>query len=210
MTTNQSIKAIVFDLGKVLVDFDYSIAIRKIAARSTISVADLSRSITTAPLLLDYECGKLTSEEFFVRVRSATGFQGDIEEFANLFGNIFSPIEPMIDLHRSLSGGGFPTFIFSNTNDLAVRHIRKTFPFFNRFSGYVLSYEHGSMKPAAEFYRVLEQQSGFRGPEIFYLDDRPENVAAGAARGWQAVVHQTPEETIRKVRALGLLGGDSD
>jgi len=159
----------------------------------------------TAPLLPDYESGKLSTQEFFARVCEQTGYRGSMDEFAGHFGDIFTPIEPMIEVHRELRGRGFPTFIFSNTNELAVRHIRKSFPFFSHFAGYVLSYEHRCLKPAPEFYECLERQSGFRGAEIFYIDDRPENVAAGAARGWQALVHQTPDQTIRAMRTLGLL-----
>ncbi len=200
------IKAVVFDLGKVLVDFDYSIAIRNISARATLSPEDLARLMMTAPLMLEYESGKLTTQQFFDQVCDHTGYCGSLEEFASHFGDIFTAIDPMIEFHRELNRRGLPTYIFSNTNDLAVRHIRKAFPFFSHFTGYMLSYEHGCMKPAAAFYEVLERQSGFRGPELFYIDDRPENVEAAAARGWQAFVHQSPDETILKARTLGLLG----
>jgi len=199
------IKAAVFDLGKVLVDFDYAIAIRKIAARGRMSAEDLAGMMMTAPLLLDYERGKFSTQEFFARVCRQTGYNGTLEEFAGHFGDIFSPIEPMVELHRDLRRRGLPTFIFSNTNELAIRHIRKNFPFFSEFTGYFLSYEHHCMKPAPEFYEVLERRSGFCGEEIFYLDDRPENVQAAIARGWRALVHETPGQTICHLRALGLL-----
>ncbi len=205
--TDRKLKVVVFDLGKVLVDFDYAIAIRKLAARGNVSVADFTRFIMTAPLLLEYESGKVSSRQFYEEICDHTGFRGDMDEFAGLFGDIFTPITPMIELQQSLHNRSVPTFVFSNTNDLAIRHIRKVFPFFGCFTGRVLSYEHGSMKPAAPLYEILERTSGFRGPEILYFDDRPENVETGAARGWKAIVHLNPERTIRKVRNLGLLNG---
>ncbi len=202
---DNKIRAVVFDLGKVLVDFDYGIAINKIAGRGKLSAEELARLMMTAPLLLDYEGGKLSTEQFFAEVCRHTGYCGNLDEFAAHFGDIFSPIEPMIGLHKALVRRGLPTFIFSNTNDLAIRHIRKAFPFFSQFTGYIFSYEHGCMKPEAALYQVLEQQSGFRGQEILYLDDRPENVQAGLARGWQGLVHDNPEITIARVRDFGLL-----
>ena len=51
------------------------------------------------------------------------------------------------------------------------------------------------MKPDPEIYEALEKLTGRRGADILYLDDRPENVAGGAARGWQAILHETPEKT---------------
>ncbi len=58
----------------------------------------------------------------------------------------------MIALHAELRGRGVPTYIFSNTNDLAIEHIRRNFPFFKNFVGYIYSYEIGAMKPDARIY----------------------------------------------------------
>jgi HAD superfamily hydrolase (TIGR01509 family) len=201
-----TIKAIVFDLGKVLVDFDYSIAIRRIAARSRIPTEELGRFLLThSPLLFQYELGKVSSEAFYREICAASGYSGSSEEFSQAFGDIFTPIQPMVELQAELRKRGWPTYIFSNTNELAVRHVRANFPFFANFDGYVLSYEHGVMKPEAGLYEVVERVCGRAGPEILYLDDRPENIDAGAARGWQAFLQEAPEKTIRHVRGLGLL-----
>jgi HAD superfamily hydrolase (TIGR01509 family) len=201
----QTIKTVVFDLGKVLVDFDYSIAGRKLASRASMAAAELGQFLVHVPLIIQYETGLITSEEFFQQVRRASGFQGDLEEFSSLFSDIFTPIEPMIQLHSELRGRGFPTYIFSNTNELAVRFIRRKFPFFNDFDGYVLSYEHGAMKPDSKLYEVVEAQSGVRGSQILYLDDRLENVEAGAARGWQVILQESPEKTRSALQKLQLL-----
>jgi HAD superfamily hydrolase (TIGR01509 family) len=199
------IKAVVFDLGKVLVDFDYGIAGRKIAARATMAAGDLGRFLVHVPLIIRYETGLLTSQEFYEEVRRASGFLGDMEEFASLFADIFTPIEPMVGLQSELRGLGFPTYIFSNTNELAIRFIRRNFPFFQNFDGYILSYEHRSMKPEARLYEVVESQSGCSADEILYLDDRPENIEAGAARGWQVILQESPERSRAMIQQLGLL-----
>src|SRR5208283_5197618 len=106
------------------------------------------------------------------------------------FADIFTEVPPMIELHAELRRRGFKTYIFSNTNDLAVEHIRRNFSFFGNFDGYIYSYEVGAMKPNAKIYTALEQVATRRGSEIIYLDDRPENVAGGLARGWQAILHE--------------------
>ncbi len=199
------IKAVVFDLGKVLVDFDWTIAVRKIAARSRITRQELAQLMSQSPLLVQYETGLLSNDQFYRAVCAATGFCGDLEEFGVSFGDIFTPIEPMVQVQRTLRQQGYPTYIFSNTNELAVRHIRSAFPFFGDFDGYIYSYEQRAMKPDPKIYQVLERVSGRRGPELLYLDDRPENVAAGAARGWQVILHQDPSKTCAAMRQLGLV-----
>ena len=186
---------VVFDLGKVLVDFDYHIAIPRIAAHSPLSPAEIIGFFFQSPLLVDYESGRLTRLEFFEQARKATCFRGTCEEFGEFFADIFTAIPPMIELHAGLHRRGVPTYIFSNTNDLAVEHVRRSFPFFQNFDGYIFSYEVKAMKPDAKIYEALERLAGRRGADIVYLDDRPENVAGGVARGWRTILHETPEKT---------------
>lgn len=199
-------EAVVFDLGKVLVDFDYSIATRRIAARSTRPPADLQHFIDHSPLLFRYETGLMTREQFYSEIRELTGFLGEQDEFGQFFADIFSPMDDMIGLHAALRAEKIPTFIFSNTNDLAIAHIRRNFPFFANFDGYVLSYEHGSMKPDGKLYEVVERLTGRKGAQILYLDDRLENAEAGVARGWQVIHHQSFAVSQARIRELGLIG----
>ncbi len=194
---------IVFDLGKVLVDFDYSIAARRIAARSTQPPENLDAFLSSSTALIQFETGLINRQEFFEHVRNAIGFLGDIGEFGNMFADIFTEIPPMIELRSELRRRGFKTYIFSNTNDLAIEHIRRNFPFFENFDGYIFSYEVKAMKPDAPIYRALELLTGKRGDEIIYIDDRAENIAGGAARGWRTILHETPEKSQSTLKLLG-------
>jgi FMN phosphatase YigB (HAD superfamily) len=195
-------RAIVFDLGKVLVDFDYQIAIRHILPQCRSSAADISRLLLQENLLFDYETGRLTTPAFLDRFCAATGYAGTQAEFAGFFADIFTPIPIMLDWHARLRARGHRTFIFSNTNELAVGHIRRQFPFFSNFDNHILSYEHGCMKPEERLYTVVEQCTGERGADILYLDDRPENIETGRRLGWQAIQHDHPEATIRLLAGL--------
>ena len=198
--------AVVFDLGKVLLDFDYGIVVRRVAARgSRIGIPEIKRLLVDSPLLPAFERGELTSRQFCEAVRKETGFEGTFEQFAGWFGDIFAEIPPMVALQSELRRRGIPTYIFSNTNDLAIDHVRRNFPFFAGFDGYVLSYEHGAMKPDAPLYEVVERLTARRGADLVYLDDRPENVEAGAARGWRAILHADPAESRRHLADFGLL-----
>jgi HAD superfamily hydrolase (TIGR01509 family) len=111
----------------------------------------------------------------------------------------------MITAQQALRERGVPTFIFSNTNELAVGHIRRTFPFFASFDGYILSFEHGAMKPEEPLYDVVERLAGRERHRLLYFDDRPENVETASRRGWQAVVHRDSATSIAVLRTAGLL-----
>jgi HAD superfamily hydrolase (TIGR01509 family) len=198
-------QVVIFDLGKVLLEFDYSIAARNLSARGTISPEAVHKFIGQSPLLFRYETGLITKQEFFEAVRKETGFKGDLQEFSHIFGDIFEPMTPMIELHAALKQRKVPTFIFSNTNELAIQHIRKMYPFFHGFDGYVFSYEHGAMKPQAKLYEVVERTTNRQREQLLYIDDRPENIAAGTERGWQVILQETPEKTLAEVKKTGLL-----
>jgi HAD superfamily hydrolase (TIGR01509 family) len=197
-------KVVVFDLGKVLVDFDYGIAGAKIAPRSRLTPEQVRHALDHSPLLYRFETGLMTNEEFAVEVCSICGFSGTVDEFYEAFADIFSEIQPMTTMQAALRSNGIPTCIFSNTNGVAVGHIRRRFPFFAHFDHYILSYEIGAMKPDAKIYAAVERAVGHVGDAIVYLDDRAENIQGGLARGWRAILHETPEKTIPALRQMGL------
>ena len=198
-------KVVVFDLGKVLLDFDYRIAVRRLIGQSKVTAEELRQIIDQSALLLQYESGTISTAQFFEKVRAASGFRGEMEEFVEIFGDIFSPIPAMLRLHAELRSHQILTYVFSNTNDLAIKHIRGHYPFFKNFDGYVLSYEHGALKPEPKIYSIVEELTRCCGEEILYLDDRPENVAAGSERGWRTVCHTSPEASRAQIAAHGLL-----
>jgi 2-haloacid dehalogenase len=197
--------AVVFDLGKVLLEFDYRIAARKLAATGHLTPDAVKHLIDSSPLLFRFETGLLTVAEFYSAVCQATGYDGNTEDFGRCFGDIFEEIPAMVRLNDDLRARGYPTYIFSNTNEIAVAHIRRNFPFFANFTGFVFSYQERSMKPEAKIYESVEARTGRQGPDLVYIDDRPENIAAGAARGWRTILQEKPETTISRIREMGLL-----
>jgi glucose-1-phosphatase len=195
---------VVFDLGKVLLDFDYRIASARLAPRASVPPDEILRLLLGTPLLHRYECGELSTPEFFEILGREAGLTVSFDEFAQWFTDIFTPIPAMIQFHHRLCAAGWPTVLLSNTNELQFEHIRKAHPFVAEFDHQVLSFEHRAMKPDPTLYRVVESLTGLRGPQLVFLDDRADNVAAAQALGWRAFVHQTPEQSQQAFARLGL------
>src|SRR5688572_22201815 len=93
---------VVFDLGKVLVDFDYSIAARKIATRCGLPLGEVKKHLDYSPVLFRYETGLMTRQEFFEEIRRTTNFPASIEEFSSFFADIFWEIPLMIESQAAL------------------------------------------------------------------------------------------------------------
>ncbi|RME94910.1 MAG: HAD family phosphatase [Verrucomicrobia bacterium] len=197
-------EVVVFDLGKVLVDFDYGRAVRRLPPLIRVSLGEVRRLLTESPLLTDYETGRLDTRQFYEQFSQATGFAGDQAEFESIFNDIFSEITPMTAALGRLREAGWTCAAFSNTNPMAIEHLDRHYPFMGHLQPRILSYEHGRMKPDPALYEVVERLTGRSGAALFYVDDREENVAAARDRGWRAVLHRDPAETLRLMAAEGL------
>lgn len=208
MTVAHRPKAVVFDLGNVLLDFDYGRTASKIRQHCRLlenkKDLDLVKLIGGSDLFQKFEGGLIDPQEFFASVQRETGYVGTLDEFGESFGDIFTEAPEMLAWNEELRAKKIPRYILSNTNDLSIRFIKKRFPFFNEFDGYIFSYEHRVMKPGARIYELVEEMAGLRGADLFYIDDREENVQAAAARGWQIVHHTKPLRTLEIARALRL------
>ena len=195
-------RAAVFDIGKVLLDFDFLRAGRALSPLSDLTPPQIRELVDHSALLFRFETGLMTTQQFYEEVSRLSGYRGSIEQFGPAFAAIFTEITEMTALLAEFRRRQIPTFIFSNTNVRAVEYMLRQYPFLSGFDGYIFSYQVGAMKPNAPIYEALEKLSGLSGSDLFYMDDRPENVAAGVARGWHGHVHSDPKATWQIARSL--------
>lgn len=195
-------KIVVFDLGKVLLDFDYMKAAGKLLPLCGIFPLKVIGVLMGSGLLEELELGEITDDEFYDQVSKLIKFKGTREDFMDAFGDIFEPIEKMIAFQGALKARGVKTYLFSNTNDTAVKWISAHYPFYNDFDGYYLSYRLKVAKPDERFYTILETETGKSGSQIIYIDDKKENIDTALKRGWSGVLFTSPEKVIAEVEKL--------
>ncbi|MBO4797055.1 MAG: HAD family phosphatase [Verrucomicrobia bacterium] len=197
-------KIVVFDLGKVLLDFDYMKAAGKLVPLCGVFPLKLMGILAGEgmELLQQLELGQIKDDEFYRQLSGLVKFKGTREDFMEIFGDIFTPIDEMIQFHSELKKKGIRTYLFSNTNDTAVKWISDHYPFYNDFDGYFLSYKMKVAKPDDAFYIKLEEDTGKKKDEIIYLDDKQENIDTAVSRGWSAILYTSPEKVIPQVWSL--------
>ena len=193
--SNHPEKTIVFDLGNVLLSFDFQIAANQIAQNAQMSAADIVKLIDQSELLHQFERGEINSKAFFKTIAEASQYDKDFDHFQLDFSNIFEEINPMVEFFRDLKKRNFEVVLFSNTNEMATEFIRSRFEFFEEFDATFLSYQHGLMKPDLALYRIVENSLKRSGRELFFIDDRSENIEAAHELGWSGVIHKAPEKT---------------
>lgn len=179
-------RAVFFDLGKVLLNFDWEAVCKGAGTCCDANPVRMIRWIATSPHISDYESGRLTSHQFYEHARVALGFHGKFEEFAELWSDIFTEIPETVALVRQLKGR-VPIALLSNTNEMHIDWVMARWDFMRLFDDLVLSFREQCAKPEAEIYRRALAKLGVKPAEAFFVDDRPENVTGALAVGMDAV-----------------------
>ena len=195
------IKHVVFDLGKVLVDFSYKQLFPMLCRRGALikDVEDFAARVK----LIDYEKGKITTEEFLQGINALLSAPMDELELKNAWCGIFTPMPQMLTLARSLQAQ-VPVYIISNTGKIHWDYLQERFGLSVFCKDAFASFEVGAMKPLPEVYATAESRFGFKPKEVVFIDDRQENVAGAMACGWQAIHHSSYGQTRDALISLGL------
>lgn len=198
------IRAIVFDLGNVLLPFNWDAAANRFCRRVKRRRRELDDYIVTTPFAHQLETGAMTGAAFYRRLAGDFGFAGSYAEFAELWSDIFTPDERMLALAAGLKGR-LPRFILSNTNPIHVEFIFQRFPAIRDFDGHALSHELGLLKPDPRIYAAVTRRFGLAPAATVFLDDILANVEGARAAGWQAIHHRAYETTRAELTKLGVL-----
>ena len=202
---DSTIKALLFDLGDVIIGLDFDRAYRAVAELSPYSADEIPDLIRQADLAYPYERGEMSSEVFHRRFCTALEMDIPFDRFRRLWGDMFQP-EPILD-DTFLAGlaANYRLVLLSNTNELHFDFIRGRYTLLRHFDELVLSYEVGVMKPGREIYTEAVRRAGCQAHECFFTDDKLVNVEAGARLGLEAVVFENPEQLRQSLAKRGVL-----
>jgi len=200
------IRAILLDLGNVLVGFDLARGCRALEGRCPHPEERIPEVIRAAGLVAPFERGEISSLEFFQRMSKALALEMSYEEFCRVWSTIFLP-EPLVpeELVAALRRR-YRTVLVSNTNDLHFRMIRQNYPILRHFDARVLSYRVGAMKPSERIYEEAVRQAGCRPEECFFADDVMEFVEAARRYRIDAVQFQGAARLVEELRRRGVEG----
>ena len=190
---------IIFDLGKVIVDFDHMIFCRQVSQYCTLQPDEIHKKLFSG-LEKKFDSGALSPEEFFDTARTALGLNIDIDLFAYLWSNIFTLIKGIEPLIYGL-GQHYRLLCLSNTNPWHYTWCRQHFKVLDAFDAFILSYELHCCKPDLEIYKIALKKAGASPKMCVYIDDIAENAAAARLLNMQAVVFSTVdtlEQTLLK------------
>ena len=199
------IKAVVFDLGRVLLWFDNGLFIRALAERSG-RTAEEVREIAHAnlDLIRGFDRGDVAAGDFRTGVCAALGLDLGEGEFWSVYADIFTVHAPGLDVARRLRSSGLKLVLLSNTDPVRYEFVRSRFPETQFFDAYVLSYELGLLKPEPGIYLEAARRAGCPPEECVFIDDLAENVAGAEAVGMTGIVYAPKTDLAAALRCLGI------
>lgn len=194
-----------FDIGNVILKFDFSVGVRRIQDRCSKVTADeiLTR---IADLTDDLESGQIDVSAYVTKASERLGFSGTEGEFIRAFENIFKLNEPMVKLIEQLKLNGHQLFLLSNTNGIHVPFFTQEYSVFDHFSGATYSHEVGCMKPKAEIYQSSIRQFNLDPTCTIYIDDLEANIVAGRESGLLGIHYASNQHSklLDELRALDI------
>jgi len=169
---SNDVKCIAFDLGKVLFDFDYFIALDKIGNKIRATKKEIIDAVFVDDYGLKFEKGLLTPHEFYDDFVDRFGADIDYDSFEQAWCEIFTPFEDMINFVKKVKAK-YPIYMISNLNVLHYNYLYRNFrDVFSLFDDLVLSFKVKTVKPETKIYDILRKMSGVNFNEIVYIDDR--------------------------------------
>jgi glucose-1-phosphatase len=198
------IRAIVFDLGKVIIPFDLERGYRALGPYCRVPPNEISQRVQSSDLVARFESGQVPPEEFVREFSALLELEVGYERFCELWSSIFLPNtlipeELLAALHRR-----YPLLLLSNTNAIHFEMVRERYPLLGHFDEFVLSYEVGALKPERRIYEEAVRRAGVPAEETFFTDDIPRYVEAAREVGMDAVEFRSAVQIEEELRTRGV------
>jgi epoxide hydrolase-like predicted phosphatase len=196
-----SIKAVIFDLGGVILRTEYQAPRQHLAESFGMDYDDLASIVFDSPTAQKATIGEMTNDEYWLAVtkrlkRPASEMETIRREF--FAGDVVD--HKLVDFLRSLRGS-YKTCLISNAfDDLRSFIVREKFD--DVFDHMVISAEVGVAKPEAKIYYLALEQLQVQADEAVFVDDFIENIEACEELGMEGIHFKNPESTIQQLKAL--------
>ena len=179
-----SIDSLIFDIGNVLVPFDWQPFQRQLAADSTNLTTEAEKEFRE--LMIRFDIGEMTGEQFARVAIRIIGFQGDEVQFTGIWNSIFSSNPPMERTVVALKKR-FPLYLLSNTSDLHLGYLMRNCGVLVHFVDGVYSFRAKCAKPDRKIFETAIKQFGIRPENTAYIDDLPANIRSASDLGFKAI-----------------------
>jgi len=197
-------RAIIFDIGRVLIRVDISRAMDGLASGLSLTPQEVWSAIQNDPHWLDWQEGRISPRDWHLHLTKRLGASLTFEQFSELWNRALDPVPIHSEAFLEGLSKNYRLALLSNTDPIHMSHEEARFPFFRFFPIRIYSYQVGASKPDPIIYRKTLEACAVRAEEAVYIDDIAEYAAAAARLGMTGIVFQSPEQLRSEFRGLGI------
>jgi len=198
------IEALLFDLGKVLINFSFEPVVKTLHESCSISRAQFEAILWDKVLVRQYERGEISTREFHNHLCEKASLNMTLPQFCATWSSVFMPDlliseELLTNLKRR-----YPLILISNTNEAHVEFIREKYGVLDYFDHTIFSYEVGALKPDTKIFEHAIAASKHPADALFFTDDRKENIVAATGLGMHAHQFVSEAKLVEALRQAGI------
>lgn len=202
-----TINAVVFDIGNVLIEWNperfYDAEIGEARRRELFANVDLHGMNDRVDKGGEFRATVYDTGEQNPAYRDA------IRLWHDRWIEMASPaIDQSVQMLRALRNNGVPVFALSNFGIGSFAYAQTFYDFLHEFDRPYISGHMGVIKPDPVIYQMVEDDCGLAPDTLLFADDRADNIAMAAARGWQTHLFDGPQGWVDRLVAEGLVRPD--
>jgi glucose-1-phosphatase len=197
--------ALLFDLGRVVINIDFSKALSCWAAYAGCTPSEIAARFVRDEAYRRHETGTISDAEYFAGLRAALGIEISDEALLEGWNAIFAGEMPGIAPLLARAAAKMPLYAFSNTNGAHVAHLTPLYAdILTHFKTVFMSSTIGLRKPDAAAYDHVVKAIGVPAHRIVFFDDLAENIEGARASGLKAVQVKSSDDVAVALAALGI------
>ncbi len=197
---------IVFDLGNVLIPFDYTPMLKKFDELKPglgNKFSELYKN--NYHIHRNFESGKLSNDEFLNQMLEWCENTLDEQTFCKHFSEIFTENKAVSSLLPKLKQKDYQLILLSNTNEIHREYGYKNYDFLNHFDKLFLSHQVGFVKPEPEIYKAVQSYTKKNPEEHIFIDDVLEYVEGAKSVGWDAIHFQNYDQLLEDLQTRKII-----
>jgi putative hydrolase of the HAD superfamily len=174
---------IIFDLGRVLLDFDFMKVIRRLQRHSPMTALQIRAYFKTTPLWDKFERGTVEPDAFFRALAKDLKLKDmDFKTFVPVWNEIFEEIDETVAIAKKLKKR-YRLAMISNVNPMHWDHVQKNHAFMKWFEHPIASYAVGHRKPELEIYQLTLKRARVPAERAIFIDDVKAHIIAAKSLG---------------------------
>lgn len=198
------LRAIIFDIGRVLIRIDAARAVERLASGHSLSPKEAWTSLEKDPRWPDWQEGRMSPRDWHLHVSKRLSTSLSFDQFVQAWNATLDPQPIQDNAFLEKLSKRYRLALLSNTDPIHVAHMEATYEFFRFFPARIYSCAVGASKPNPLIYREALRACKVGAEEALYIDDIPAYVEAAQRLGMSGISYQCPSQLAPEMRAHGV------